>query len=100
MADNSIPADIRALSFEQALDELQAIVSKLDQGQGTLDHATRDYPRGAALERNCDPKLPEAQAKIEKLSLPADGTALLTPLVTRLSHPTPGDCPPSRGSTT
>ncbi len=73
MADNDIPADIRKMSFEEALDELKAIVGKLEQGQGTLDSAIGDYDRGAALKRHCDAKLREAQAKIEKISLSADG---------------------------
>src|SRR3546814_8784388 len=74
MADDSIPPDIRKMSFEQALDELKAIVGKLEQGQGTLDSAIGDYDRGAALKRHCDAKLREAQAKIEKISLTADGS--------------------------
>ncbi|HMA15474.1 MAG: exodeoxyribonuclease VII small subunit [Bacteroidota bacterium] len=79
MADNSIPADIRKLSFEQALDELKSIVTKLEQGQGTLDSAIGDYERGAALKRHCDAKLREAQAKIEKISLASDGTVSSEP---------------------
>ena len=79
MADNSIPTDIRKMSFEQALDELKAIVAKLEQGQGTLDSAIGDYERGAALKRHCDAKLREAQAKIEKVSLAADGSARSEP---------------------
>ena len=68
-----IPADIKKMSFEEALDELKAIVGKLEQGQGTLDSAIGDYDRGAALKRHCDAKLREAQAKIEKISLSAGG---------------------------
>lgn len=80
MADNGIPADIRKMSFEEALDELKAIVAKLEQGQGTLDSAIGDYGRGAALKRHCDAKLREAQAKIEKISLAADGSVSSEPL--------------------
>lgn len=80
MADNDIPPDIRKMSFEEALDELKTIVGKLEQGQGTLDSAIGDYDRGAALKRHCDAKLREAQAKIEKISLSADGTATSEPL--------------------
>ena len=79
MADDSIPSDIRQMSFEQALDELKAIVAKLEQGQGTLDSAIGDYDRGAALKRHCDAKLREAQAKIEKISLAADGAPTTEP---------------------
>ena len=80
MADNDIPADIRKMSFEEALDELKSIVGKLEQGQGTLDSAIGDYDRGAALKRHCDAKLREAQAKIEKISLSADGAVRSEPL--------------------
>lgn len=73
MAENEIPPDIRKMNFEAALEELKAIVAKLEQGQGTLDSAIGDYDRGAALKRHCDAKLREAQAKIEKISLSADG---------------------------
>src|SRR3546814_17314485 len=80
MADDSIPPDIRKMSFEQALDELKAIVGKLEQGQGTLDSAIGDYDRGAALKRHCAAKLREAQATIQKLSLAAHGSVTSAPL--------------------
>ena len=80
MADNPIATEISEMSFEEALDELRAIVGKLEQGQGTLDTAIGDYDRGAALKRHCDAKLREAQAKIEKISLAGDGTISSEPL--------------------
>ena len=80
MADNPIATEISEMSFEEALDELKAIVGKLEQGQGTLDTAIGDYDRGAALKRHCDAKLREAQAKIEKISLAGDGTISSEPL--------------------
>lgn len=80
MAKNTIPDDIQKMSFEEALDALKVIVGKLEQGQGALDTAIDDYERGAALKRHCDAKLREAQAKIEKISLSADGGAQTAPL--------------------
>ncbi|WP_422365807.1 exodeoxyribonuclease VII small subunit [Pelagibius sp.] len=80
MAKNTIPDDIQKMSFEEALDALKVIVGKLEQGQGALDTAIDDYERGAALKRHCDAKLREAQAKIEKISLSADGSAQTAPL--------------------
>ncbi|CAE6965378.1 dxs [Symbiodinium sp. KB8] len=77
MPKNEVPNDIQAMSFEEALDALKQIVAKLEQGQGALDSAIEDYERGAALKRHCDQKLREAQAKIEKISLSADGTDAL-----------------------
>lgn len=72
-------ADVAAMSFEDALEELKAIVSKLESGEGKLDEAIESYERGAALKRHCDTKLREAQEKIEKVSLAPDGTAAAEP---------------------
>ena len=73
-------ADIATMSFEDALEELKSIVSRLEAGEGKLDEAIEAYERGAALKRHCDGKLREAQEKIEKISLAADGTVKAEPL--------------------
>ncbi|MBI3709010.1 MAG: exodeoxyribonuclease VII small subunit [Proteobacteria bacterium] len=73
MAESSVPADIAKLNFEDALKELEAIVNALEGGKGKLDDAIKSYERGAALKRHCERKLAEAQAKIEKIALDADG---------------------------
>ena len=80
MANSSLPADIKKMSFEAALEELKQIVSRLESGQGKLDEAIEAYERGALLKRHCDAKLREAQEKIEKISLAADGSAKIEPL--------------------
>jgi exodeoxyribonuclease VII small subunit len=68
------PADIAKLSFETALAELEAIVQKLEGGQGKLEDSIKAYERGAALKRHCEAKLQEAQAKIEQITMGPDGT--------------------------
>ena len=73
MAEPSIPADIRKMSFEQALEELKEIVERLEQGQGELDQAIEAYQRGALLKQHCEAKLRDAEQKIAKISLGADG---------------------------
>ena len=60
MAESSIPADIRKMSFEQALEELKQIVERLEQGQGELDQAIEAYQRGALLKQHCEAKLRDA----------------------------------------
>lgn len=72
MADIPIPDDIKGLSFEQALAELESIVRNLEDGRGQLDEAITAYERGAALKRHCEQKLKEAQLRVEKIIL-ADG---------------------------
>ena len=75
MPDKELPAEIAALSFEQALEELKAIVQSLESGDGKLEEAIEAYERGANLKRHCEAKLREAQEKIEKITL-SGGTAV------------------------
>ena len=65
--------DIAAMSFEQAMAELEAIVSRLESGEEKLDDAIGAYERGAALKRHCEARLREAQDKVERIRLDADG---------------------------
>ena len=79
MAENEISEDIEKLSFEDALQALEEIVKGLESGDVKLDQAIDSYARGAALKRHCESKLREAQAKIEKISLDANGTPRTEP---------------------
>ena len=72
MAEKQEPA-IESMSFEEALNELQSLVKALEKGEAKLEEAIRAYERGAALKQHCERKLREAQAKIEKITLTADG---------------------------
>lgn len=76
MADNAsapkaapIPEDVAALSFEDALTELEGIVQRLEQGRGALDEAIDAYERGSALRRHCEAKLKDARARVERISI-------------------------------
>jgi exodeoxyribonuclease VII small subunit len=62
-------ADIKALSFEDALNELEKIVRQIEDGRGKLDEAISAYERGVALKRHCESKLKEAQVKIEQITI-------------------------------
>lgn len=75
MAEDAIPQDIAAMSFEDALAELEAIVRELEGGTAKLDGAIKSYERGALLKRHCEAKLREAQAKVDKIVIGADGQA-------------------------
>ena len=66
-------ADIRGMSFEDALSELETIVRRLEEGSAKLDEAITAYERGALLKRHCENKLNEAQGRIETIVLGADG---------------------------
>lgn len=74
------PKTIDALSFEDALKELETIVHKLETGDSPLDESISAYERGTTLRKHCEEKLREAQIKIEKISITADGTVTMKPL--------------------
>jgi exodeoxyribonuclease VII small subunit len=65
--------DITTMSFEDALAELETIVSELEDGRIKLDAAIAAYERGARLKAHCEKKLSEAKAKVEKISLGPSG---------------------------
>ena len=65
---------IDKLSFEQALEELEGIVRKLEEGQGDLEGAIGDYTRGTQLKEHCQKKLQDARLKVEKIIQKSDGS--------------------------
>ncbi|MGB0682432.1 MAG: exodeoxyribonuclease VII small subunit [Magnetovibrionaceae bacterium] len=77
--DTVLPDDIRALSFEAALAELEGIVRRLEDGSGELDQAISAYERGALLKRHCEAKLAEAQGRVDRISLTPDGAVEVGP---------------------
>jgi exodeoxyribonuclease VII small subunit len=74
-----LPRDVAAMSFEQALAELEKIVQDLERGQLDLDAAITAYERGTQLKLHCEGKLREAQLRVEKISLGPDGRARAEP---------------------
>lgn len=72
--------EIEKMSFEQALAELEQIVSALESGQAPLEDSIQSYERGMALKKHCEGKLSAAQEKIEKITIGADGTPTAVPL--------------------
>jgi exodeoxyribonuclease VII small subunit len=76
MSEEAIPKEIKKLSFEAALDELEGIVEELEQGSGQLDDAIKAYERGTHLKKHCEEKLRAARERVEKINLGADGEAV------------------------
>ena len=73
MSEQPDHADIGELSFEKALEELEAIVGNLEQGNVPLDKSIAIYERGEALKQHCQALLRAAEDKVEKIRLSADG---------------------------
>jgi exodeoxyribonuclease VII small subunit len=70
MADNS---DVAQLSFEKAIDELESIVKRLEEGKVPLEESVAIYERGEVLKRRCEDLLRQAEARVEKITLNAAG---------------------------
>ena len=73
MAD-ATHADIDSMTFETALAELEAIVAKLENGKIGLEESIGIYERGERLKAHCEKMLKDAEARIEKITLRADGS--------------------------
>lgn len=64
---------VEELSFEEALQELEAVVGRLERGEVALEESIALYERGAALRARCEAKLAEAEEKVAKITLSPEG---------------------------
>ena len=69
----SEPKPVAEMSFEDAMRELEAVVTQLERGDVALEESIKLYERGADLKKRCEEKLREAEAKVEQITLGADG---------------------------
>jgi exodeoxyribonuclease VII small subunit len=67
------PANIAKMPFEASLAELEGIVDQLEKGNVTLEASIKLYERGEALKARCEALLKDAEMRIEKIALGADG---------------------------
>ena len=68
-----IPDDIKKLSFEKALGDLEEIVDNLESGSVDLEKSIEHYTRGSLLRLHCQNKLDEAVLKLEEIKVSPDG---------------------------
>ncbi|MEY1557188.1 exodeoxyribonuclease VII small subunit [Yoonia sp. R2331] len=66
-------SDVDAMSFEDAMKELEQVVGQLERGDVALDESIKLYERGAALKARCEAKLKEAEEKVAKITLDGSG---------------------------
>lgn len=66
-------ADISALTFDQALSELQRTVAELEQGGLPLERSIELYERGVALHERCATLLTQAELRVQRLLERASG---------------------------
>jgi exodeoxyribonuclease VII small subunit len=71
--DSAVNGDVANLPFEKALAELETIVSRLERGDVALEESIAIYERGEALKARCEGLLKQAEARIERITLTAEG---------------------------
>lgn len=64
---------ISEMTFEQAMSELERIVTQLERGDVPLEDSITLYERGAELKKRCEAKLKEAEQKVAAITLDEDG---------------------------
>jgi len=64
---------VEEMSFEEAMQELEAVVGQLERGDVALEDSIRLYERGASLKARCEVKLKEAEEKVAAITLDANG---------------------------
>jgi exodeoxyribonuclease VII small subunit len=74
MAENT-QIDVVKLSFERAIEELETIVKRLEDGKVPLEESVAIYERGEALKRRCEELLRQAEARVDKITTDASGQA-------------------------
>jgi exodeoxyribonuclease VII small subunit len=66
-------SDVQTLSFESAIEELESIVKRLEEGKVPLEESVAIYERGEVLKRRCEDLLRQAEARVEKITLDQAG---------------------------
>jgi exodeoxyribonuclease VII small subunit len=65
--------DISQMPFERAIEELETIVKRLEEGKVALEESVAIYERGEALKQRCEFLLRQAEARVERITLDVQG---------------------------
>ena len=71
---------VNEMSFEDAMRELEQVVSDLERGDVALELSIKLYERGAELKKRCETKLKEAEEKVSAITLDSSGQLGTTPV--------------------
>ena len=66
-------ADVKKMPFERAIEELESIVKRLEEGKVPLEVLVATDERGEALKKRCEELLRQAEARVEKITLDTNG---------------------------
>ena len=70
-------------TFEEALGQLEAVVTRLEGGDLPLEEALRAFEEGVRLARVCAARLEDAEQRVRLLTRAPDGTEAEVPFATR-----------------
>ncbi len=62
------PKDAKALTYEQALAEVESIIDRIESGEIGLEQSIEAYERGSELIKRCRSMLQSAEQRVEELS--------------------------------
>jgi len=68
----------KGTQFEDALQELESLVEKLEDGEHTLEESLVQFERGVLLSKFCQRALTEAEKKIKILTTSSEESAQKT----------------------
>jgi len=71
----ALPADIEAMSYEQARDELVGVVTRLEAGGASLEESLALWERGEALATRCESWLEGARQRLDAARAAREGSA-------------------------
>lgn len=55
-------------SFERALEEFEQLVTRMEEGDLTLEESLKTYERGMALSRKCQAALDDAEQRVQVIT--------------------------------
>ena len=67
MPEPTVAPGADPLTFEKAIEELESLVARMEDGKLSLEESLAAYQRGAELIRYCEGRLTDAQARIAVL---------------------------------
>ncbi|AXC49256.1 exodeoxyribonuclease VII small subunit [Paracoccus suum] len=80
MTDAADASAIAAMSFEDAMKELESVVNRLEHGDATLEDSIALYERGAKLREHCESRLKAAEERVERITLASGKPTGTTPV--------------------
>ena len=86
---STAPDEVSALSYEQALQQLDTLIAQLEKGDIPLDDAISAYERGTRLARHCAELLDRTEQRVSQLVVSGDGSLKEKPLEAPAAEPAP-----------